>query len=45
MYCSMPITKQEFIETLDELIEVEDTICASFFIPTHKVGGERRPEK
>ncbi|MGD8633911.1 MAG: hypothetical protein PVF85_10100, partial [Anaerolineales bacterium] len=41
----MADTRAEFTETLNKMIEVEGPVCASFFIPTHEVGGEWRGDR
>ena len=41
----MAITKPEFAQALNEIIEVDGPVCASFFIPTHEVGGEWRGDR
>jgi hypothetical protein len=41
----MKITKPEFTQALDELIDIEAEVCASFYIPTHEVGGEWRGDR
>lgn len=41
----MAMTKTEFVQMLNEIMQVEGPVCASFFIPTHEVGGEWRGDR